>query len=474
MVLEPNRRTKRVLVVAYVFPPSGGAGVQRVTKFVRYLPEHGWDCSVLTPANPSVPVQDETLLDEIPESTVVRHAKTLEPGYRFKNAVSAGASTNRSKGSLKSLIKKAIRSAGNSVLHPDAQVLWYPHAVKEGKRLLQELHHDAIFVTAPPFSAFLVGRALSKFSGLPLILDYRDEWEISNRYQENRQRNVIANWIQRRQQRKVLKIARSVIATTQRSAESLRELVNESRSHATVSCIYNGYDQHDIDKSKLSGPAEARQTDGKFRLAYVGTLWNLTSIEPVVEAIRQIAATDHELVSRLELVIAGRRTGDQDAILDRLNDLPCLVKREGYVSHDRAIEIMNSADSLSLLLSNVAEAERVMPAKTFEYMALQKPILSISPPGEVTETIKGCPYADSFVPTDIASIANYLKAGLRGELATSEIAADDHWTPAQFERQSLCNQLSDVLDNACSASSREPDLFNSLQESKESTEGATL
>ena len=107
-VLPDGTPIRRVLVVAYVFPPAGGAGVQRVTKFVKYLPEFGWDCSVLTVANPSVPVFDETLAKDVPESTVVRVARTLEPGYALKNAVSAGsggASSKKQSGGLKQLIK---------------------------------------------------------------------------------------------------------------------------------------------------------------------------------------------------------------------------------------------------------------------------------------------------------------------------------------------------------------------------------
>ena len=169
---------RRVLVVAYVFPPAGGAGVQRVTKFVKYLPEFGWDCSVLTVANPSVPVFDETLANEIPESTVMRLAKTLEPGYALKNAVSAGSDGSNGAtqtGGFRKLLKSTIRAVGNAVLQPDSQILWYPGAVKEGMQLLSELKHDAIFATAPPFSSFVTAAALSRRSGLPLIVDYRDE-----------------------------------------------------------------------------------------------------------------------------------------------------------------------------------------------------------------------------------------------------------------------------------------------------------
>ena len=78
---------RRVLFVSYLFPPVGGVGVHRVTKFVKYLPQFGWDCSVLTVANPSTPLIDGSLRRDVPVSTVVCRAKTLEPGYAMKAKV---------------------------------------------------------------------------------------------------------------------------------------------------------------------------------------------------------------------------------------------------------------------------------------------------------------------------------------------------------------------------------------------------
>src|SRR5438105_3171475 len=93
--LQPRDRlddsSRRVLLVSYPFPPVGGAGVQRTTKFVKYLPEFGWRPSVLTVANPSVPAWDQSLLKDIPADTVVRRARTWEPGYNAKAAVSTGS-----------------------------------------------------------------------------------------------------------------------------------------------------------------------------------------------------------------------------------------------------------------------------------------------------------------------------------------------------------------------------------------------
>lgn len=455
----PQRRVRRALVIAYVFPPSGGAGVQRVSKFVKYLPHFGWDCSVLTVSNPSVPLRDESLLAEIPEATVIRKARTFEPGYALKHAVSAGAQATTQQRGLKQTLKSVIRSAGNAVLQPDAQLLWYPQAVREGKRLLKELHHDVIFVTAPPFSSFLVGAALSRATGLPLVLDYRDEWGISNRYQENRQKSGFSQRLQDRQQRSVLTQADAVIATTRRSADSLREVVQSCGSRALVSHIYNGFDASDMAASvgtdsvtSLIDQTASRfqvgaESPSKFRIAYVGTLWNLTSIEPVVEALRTLSAQAPEIAARIELVLAGRRTAEQDAILDRLNESPCRVVRENYVEHARAIEIMQSADALCLLLSNVPEAARVMPAKTFEYLALQRPILAIAPRGEVTDLLSDCPYAATFAPNDVHSIAEHL--ALSVSMPDLVATAAPAWNVQQFERRELTRQLAGLFNDVC-------------------------
>jgi glycosyltransferase involved in cell wall biosynthesis len=444
----PERRVKRVLVIAYVFPPAGGAGVQRVSKFVRYLPECDWECSVLTVANPSVPVFDQTLVDEIPDNTVVRRTPTFEPGYAMKNAVSAGTKAEGSLWSPKQLLKKAIRAAGNAILQPDAQVLWYPKAVCEGRRLLDELHHDAIFVTAPPFSSLLIGASLSRSSGLPLIVDYRDEWGISNRYQENRQKSSLSRVIQERMQRRVLRQAKAVIATTRRSADSLKERIQSSGSRATVSHIYNGYDAADLRSESTELP---RDPDGdRYRISYVGTLWNLTDISPLVRGIRELAAKKPDLAAKLELVVAGRRTGEQESVLDELKDLPCRLTRKGYLSHGEAISVMRSSDELALLLSDVPESPRVVPAKTFEYLALKRNILAISPQGEMTEILASCPMAESFLPCDTTGIARHLERRLTER--SSAPSGESDWEPSRFERRHLTTQLANVLNFAAAAS----------------------
>src|SRR5436190_6008405 len=135
---------RRVLFVSYLFPPVGGVGVHRVTKFVKYLPQFGWDCSVLTVANPSTPLIDGSLRRDVPVSTVVCRARTLEPGYGLKQAVGAGGREKKGLiASAKNMAKGLARRTINTVLQPDPQILWRPLALREGKKLLKETPHDA-------------------------------------------------------------------------------------------------------------------------------------------------------------------------------------------------------------------------------------------------------------------------------------------------------------------------------------------
>jgi len=209
--------SRRALFVSYLFPPVGGVGVQRVTKFVKFLPEFGWQSSVLTVSNPSVPLYDESYQRDIPANTIIRRAKTFEPGYALKQAVSADNGGSRPS-VFKRWLKSVARTVGNTVLQPDAQVLWHRHAFREGLKLLQEVSHDVIVATGPPFSSLLLGARLARSTGLPLVLDYRDEWDISNAYWENKQQGPLANWIQQRQQARAMRAADVLLATTPSSA----------------------------------------------------------------------------------------------------------------------------------------------------------------------------------------------------------------------------------------------------------------
>ena len=444
-------KRKRVLLVSYHFPPVGGAGVQRIAKFARYLPEFGWDVSVLQAANPSVPLLDQTLLDDLPVDTVIVKARTLEPAYAAKQQITSGESTG-GRGGARSLVSGAVRGIARRVLQPDAQVLWLPAARKAGLALLGRLKHDAILATAPTYTNLVLGRMLKRRTGLPLITDYRDEWDLSSAYWENAPRDRFSHLVQQSMQRRVLRATDAIVATTQASTDRLLSRAREAGSDPLARCIYNGWDRGDLAAADLVETAVPR-APGRFRLVYAGTLWNLTSIAPVVDAILLLTQSRPELTERLELVVLGRKTPEQETHLRRLEGSGVQLALPEYASHAVALATMKSADALLLLLSDVPGAERVAPAKLFEYLAVRRPILAVMPDGETAGLVREV-YRDGWrSPTDLAGITEWLTR----RLSTPESEAESQETADEgvdrFERRHLSGQLAALLDQVTGGAS---------------------
>ncbi len=440
---------KRVLFVAYYFPPGNSVGVHRSRKFVQYLPDFGWATSVLTVANPSVPFIDQALLDDIPAETVIRRARTYEPEYAVKASVSRGtpATSHGPKQTARRLVGTSLRNAANLVLQPDPQILWRPRALQEGRKLLKEVRHDAILASGPPFSSLMLGATLARESGLPLVLDYRDEWTISNTYWENRQQGWLSSKLQARMERNAMRAADLILATTPSTAKELARQAQAVRSRAKTAYIYNGFDPLDY---PAPDPASQRVTYGdgakRFRMVHPGTLWNLTPIGPVIDAILELAQRSRHLAEHLELVVAGRRTGPQEAELDRLRETPVKLVRLPFMSQKEAIRLMCDADALLLINADLPNTSRIVNAKTFEYMAARRPIFVVAPKGDMWDVVRDLPGTILCEPKERERMAECLAVTI--ERWRSNIKNDPNdWDVARFERRHQAGELAQLLSD---------------------------
>jgi hypothetical protein len=431
---------KRVLLISYHFPPVGGAGVQRPAKFARYLPEHGWDVSVLQAANPSVPLIDESLLADLPDDLLIVKAKTLEPGYAAK----AGGNGAGSKPSLSGRFKGLLREVARRALQPDPQILWYPAARKAALELLRQTRHDVILATAPSYSNLVLGASLSRATGVPLVVDYRDEWDLSSAYWENAPRDRISHAIQQRMQRRVLRTASAIVATTEASTGRVASRAAEAGVNPIAECIYNGWDRNDMVRPELDGTVAASST-GRLRLVYTGTLWNLTSIAPLRSALQRLAERRPDLAQRVDLIALGRKTPEQSVELETIAATGVSVDARDYAPHSVAIDTMRSADVLLLLLSDVPGAERVTPAKLFEYMAIARPMLAITPDGETAGIVRSIQPGAWRAADDVAGIAEWLESCF--DRPDARTAPEDYPSRiAPYERSFLAGKLARLLD----------------------------
>ncbi|MCC7339209.1 MAG: glycosyltransferase [Pirellulaceae bacterium] len=388
---------KRVLLISYAFPPTGGAGVQRVTKFIKFLPSYGWRPTVLTACNPSVPVQDRDLLADVSSDVAIIRSRTWEPGYGVKKRLADAPHKRFS-------VRLLLRSLAMSVLQPDPQILWNATAYRAASRQLSQVAHDAILVTAPPFSSFLLGCRLKKKFGLPLVLDFRDEWALVSRHLENHRPGGLAQLRQQRMRRAALRAADAIIATTQATADELGEECEKVNRQAKSCCIYNGFDPSDIEHLVNTQPSLQRRST--LKIVYTGTLWNLTDVGPLVAALQQASINPN--CPTIELHIAGRRTELQNQRLSKLDATNCTTTLYDYLPHQQSLALAMSADLLVVTLADQPGAERVVPAKIFEYMALNKRILAIVPPGETDEILRGYALSSIFHPSESARIADWI------------------------------------------------------------------
>ncbi len=173
---------KRLLIVAYYFPPSGGPGVQRVLKYTKYLPEFGWEPLVLTVENGTFPAIDYSLLEEIPENTKVFRTKIYEPYdlYRAftgkpKNvAIDVNVIKKEDqKLTLKERIAEFIRA---TFFIPDARVGWLLTAKKKAIEICKEYNVDAVYSSSPPYTCSLIARYVHRKMKIPWVAGFRDPW----------------------------------------------------------------------------------------------------------------------------------------------------------------------------------------------------------------------------------------------------------------------------------------------------------
>ena len=161
---------KKVLIIAYYFPPLGGSGVQRILKFVKYLPQYGWQPTVITVGNTGYYAKDESLLKEI-EQLNIRIIRTQSSGpnamLRKKNDVIKMP---------KERTRRFLNFMSDIFFIPDNKIGWKRYAVKAASDVIAKEKFDVIFATAPPVTDFLIGIELKKRFKIPVVVDYRDSW----------------------------------------------------------------------------------------------------------------------------------------------------------------------------------------------------------------------------------------------------------------------------------------------------------
>jgi glycosyltransferase involved in cell wall biosynthesis len=404
---------RRVLMLAYYFPPLGGIGSLRAVKFATYLPEFGWEPTVVAPRDGAYH-RDPSLT--FPEQRVMRTA-SLEVSRIAKRATGVGG-TDTSPAVVGSRLAIVRDLARRWIYHPDAQVGWYPFALAAARRALRERRFDTILSSSFPITGHLVARRLHRDTGLPWIAEFRDPWAdvIPGAREGDRSDRL---------ERALVREASAVVTVSPEWADRFRD---KGARHVEV--VTNGFDPVDL-------PAPSPITD--FVVTHLGSFYpRLQDLRAVWEALARMRAQEPALRVRLRFV---GDTGSE--LLEQIAayGLTDALEVTGFLPHRAALAATATSSMLIAAGFRVQHAlyRGVIPAKLFEYLGSGVPILYASDTDtDATRLLAGQRECYVIRPEDVNGAFQALQASRRGAHVERIVAG--------FTRRALTGSLARLLD----------------------------
>ncbi len=360
---------RRLLVLCYFYPPLAGGGVHRVLSFTRYLPAHGWSCTVVCAGEEDYWIVDPSLLQRIPPATRVER---VQGGSALSAWLTLGGRRRPgARGRRSGAVFGALRALSDFTLLPDSYAGWSRRAGRVATRLANETGFDAMLSSSPPDSVHLAARAVRRATGLPWAADFRDPW-VPLHF-----RTPPTAWHRGRQaalEKSVIEGADIVLAASRTHADAMGAV---SGAHARrVVHLPNGFEPGEES-------AAAAQDDGTdapaFRMAFTGTLSLMTDTEQFLAALGDVLASRPQARRHVRARMCGPYDVryEQRALALGLADI---VTFTGPVSHATSRRIQRGADLL--LLWKPRHGVTMVPGKTYEYLDAGRPILALLDPDD--------------------------------------------------------------------------------------------
>lgn len=361
---------KRVLFITYYFPPSGGSGVQRGLKMVKYLAREGWEPLVLTvdPDHAAYPDLDPAMAADIPEGTRVERTEAWDPyalyarfmGKQKKDAVGVGF-LGADHASAKERFARWIRA---NLFLPDARVGWASHATRAARMLFEDPGFDAIVTTGPPHSTHLIGARLARTTGKPWVADLRDAWP-DPAYAEMLPSSGLARRRDRKMRARALEAASVCIAVTDDLAAQMKAATGHN-----FRVIRNGFDPADFSERHLADL-------DRFRITHTGNLGPARDPEPLWTVLSKPENRDRWPALMVQLV--GNVDPGIESVI-RKAGLSDRIERIRYVPHHEATQWMQRAALLLLPINRVGDAAGIVTGKIYEYLASGRPVVGLGEP----------------------------------------------------------------------------------------------
>ena len=426
---------KKVLIISYYWPPAGGPGVQRWLKFCTYLPQYGIEPIVYIPENPSYPIIDHHIKNEVPEGIQILKQPIFEPynlasklGGKSPTEISSGVIPPEASQTRKQKMLLWIR--GNFFI-PDARKNWVKPSISFLTKKIEEHAIDTIITTGPPHSLHLIGLGLKRKLNVNWIADFRDPWTSIGYHKKMRLTKTAANK-HIELENEVLNTADKIIVTSKGT-----QLEFAQKTTQPIHIITNGFEPSIKEKNTV--------LDQKFSLAHIGSL--LSARNPLIlwEALSELLTENDQFAASFELKFAGVVSA---TVMQSITSygLKKYVTNLGYISHKKAVELQHQSQVLLLIEIDSSETQMIIPGKLFEYIQSRRPILSLGPlkadfSAIISETCTGTFFTYTEKELLKNQICVYFELYLKNNLSVSPQGIE------KYTRKNLTAQLAQLLNN---------------------------
>jgi glycosyltransferase involved in cell wall biosynthesis len=352
---------RRFLFVTYHFPPSVGGGIPRIVSFTRDLPRYGWVPTVLTSTVHGAAAVDDAALITLPAQVeIVRaYCPLAKAGTRGHEHVVTG---------LKGAAHRALQYSMKLAMVPYPFAPWMPFAFADGQRALARQRHEAIVATYGPPANLLVGSALARASGLPLVLDYRDLWtDLPFAGHATPLHAAMLRGLERR----IVRGADGVSSVSDGMTAYFRDDLGVPADRAIT--VHNGFDEHELSRIVDTRSAD----DRRFTLCYSGAVYSAYDVEPLARAIRKLADAGKITPETFRFLTLGNFPRD----LIARTGIAHFHERQGFVSRAKMWERFGEVDAFLVIEMGEYGARMTYPVKIFDYLLTGKPVLGIVTPG---------------------------------------------------------------------------------------------
>jgi glycosyltransferase involved in cell wall biosynthesis len=419
---------KKVLVITYYWPPSGGSGVQRWLKFVKYFRDFGIEPVILTvdPAHATFPALDNSLEKEIPKGVEIFKTKASSPFGLYTKILGKKAPQSGFAGELKpTMIERIMRFIRGNFFIPDARIGWNKHAIKTASEIIDKYQIKHVITTSPPHSTQLIGLELKNKFNIHWISDLRDPWT-DIYYNKELFRTIFAKKKDELLEALCLKHADQIVVVSN-SIARLFEKKNPSIL-SKVSIIPNGFDESDFEN------VETIDIETNY-ISYIGNLGPNYPIDAFLKSFQ----TFIEIQPNWKLRFVGNVFEEVKTSIKNL-ELLNYVEFIPYVAHRKAIEFMLNSKALLLIIPNSLENKGILTGKLFEYMAAKKPIIYIGPEeGDAATILRN---------TSMVSINNYNVTESLNDFLNDSSPIFNETEIKKFSRKELTKAMTALVDKS--------------------------